>query len=106
MESCVRLPEPASSSCGQRHEETRLWHPTACCVPETAGCPCTGPEGKNCVTHITSGCMESNSDLFYLDIFSERVKYLFRHCHGLGEILFAWFINDILAGVIPIEITD
>lgn len=53
--------------------------------------------------------MESESDLppvLYLNVFSESVKYLFSHCHGLGEVLFPRFINDILAGVIPIEIAD
>lgn len=103
------IPVPASSSCGRRHEENRQWRPTACCVPETAGCLCMGPDKKNCVTHTTSDWMESNSDLlceFYLNVFSESVKYLFCHCHGLGEVLFPWFVNDILARVIPIEITD
>lgn len=109
MESWVCVPAPASSSCGRRHEETRQWHPTACCVPETAGCPCTVPGEKHCVTRATRGWMESDSDLlpdFYLNVFRERVKYLFSHCHGLGEILFPWFINDIFARVIPIEIAD
>lgn len=67
-----------------------------------------GPGEENCVTH-TSGWMESESDLlpvFYLNVFSESVKYLFGHCHGLGEVLFPWFINHILARVIPIEIAD
>lgn len=103
------IPVPASSSCGRRHEETRQWRPTACCVPEIAGCLCMGPDKKKNVTHTTSDWMESNSDLlheFYLNVFSESVKYLFCHCHGLGEVLFPWFINDILPRVIPIEITD
>lgn len=105
------IPVPASSSCGRRHEETRQWRPTVCCVPETAGCRCMGPGKKNCVTHTT---MTGWSQIliffflreFYLNVFSESVEYLFCHCHGLGEVLFSWFINHILARVIPIEITD
>lgn len=103
-----KIPVPTSSSCGRKHEETRQWRPTACCVPETAGFLCMGPDKKNCVTHKRDW-MESNSDLFcvfYLNVLSESVKYLFCHCHCLGEVLFPWFINDILARVIPIEITD
>lgn len=77
-------------------------------MPETAGCLCMGPDKKKHVAHSTSDWM-LNSDFlcdFYLNVFSKSVKYLFCHCHGLGEVLFPWFINDILARVIPIEITD
>lgn len=109
MESYLCIPVPASSSCGQKHGESQRWHPTVCCVPETAGCPYMGPAKKRLLHNATSEWMESNSDFlseFYLNVFSESVEYLFCYCHGLGEILFPWFINDILSRVIPIEITD
>lgn len=48
--SGVCVPAPASSSCGRRRAETPQWRPTACCGPETAGCPCMGPGKDNWVT--------------------------------------------------------
>lgn len=42
----------------------------------------------------------------YLNVLSQTVKNLLCHCHGFGEILFAWIIDDVLARVVPVEITD
>lgn len=40
----MKAPEPASSSCGQKHEGNQQQHPKACCGPKTAGYLYTDPE--------------------------------------------------------------
>lgn len=42
----------------------------------------------------------------YLDVFCEAIEHLFSHRHGLGKVSLALLLNDILAGVVPVEITD
>lgn len=42
----------------------------------------------------------------YLDVLSEAVEHLFSHRHGLGKVPLALLLNDILARVVPVEITD
>lgn len=62
---------------------------------------------KRCVT--AGEWAESESELLpalYLDVLGQGVKYLLRHRHGLGEVLLPRFIDDVLAGVIPVEIAD
>lgn len=42
----------------------------------------------------------------YLDVLSEAVEHLFSYRHGFGEVPLALFIDDILARVVPVEVTD
>ena len=69
--------------------------------------PVHGPwREKPCVTCIKAESKCQISFRFYLNIFSQAVENLFRHHNSFGEILFAGIINDVLARVIPVEITD
>lgn len=42
----------------------------------------------------------------YLDVLGEAVEHLFSHRHGLGKVPLALLLNDILAGVVPVEVAD
>lgn len=42
----------------------------------------------------------------YLDVLGEAVEHLFRHRHGLGKVPLALLLDDILAGVVPVEVAD
>lgn len=42
----------------------------------------------------------------YLDVLGEAVEHLFRYRHGFGEVSLSLLLNDILARVVPVEVTD
>lgn len=42
----------------------------------------------------------------YLDVLSEAVEHLLSDRHGLGKVPLALLLNDILAGVVPVEVAD
>lgn len=42
----------------------------------------------------------------YLNVLGEAVEHLFSHRHGLGKVPLALLLNDILARVVPVEVTD
>lgn len=42
----------------------------------------------------------------YLDVLSEAVEHLFSYRHGFGEVPLALLVDDILARVVPVEVTD
>lgn len=90
------------------------------CIPQPAvgqgllvACTRTlrGDHRVHTVTHIPSNIQSSTycTDEWvytHLDVLSQTVKDLFSHCHGLGEVLLAWLIDDLFPRVIPVEITD
>lgn len=42
----------------------------------------------------------------YLDVLGEAVEHLFSDRHSLGKVPLALLLNDILAGVVPVEVAD
>lgn len=42
----------------------------------------------------------------HLDVLCQAVEHLLGHRHGFGEIPLARLINDVLPGVVPVEVTD
>lgn len=42
----------------------------------------------------------------YLDVLCEAVEHLFSDRHGLGKVPLALLFDDILAGVVPVEVAD
>lgn len=42
----------------------------------------------------------------YLDVLRECVEHLLRHLDGFGKVTLALLIYDVLARVVPIEITN
>lgn len=42
----------------------------------------------------------------YLDVLGEAVEHLFSYRHGFGEVSLSLFLDDILARVVPVEVTD
>lgn len=58
-------------------------------------------EGEGCETAPPPPESES-----YLDVLGEAVEHLFSHRHCLGKVPLALLLNDILAGVVPVEVAD
>lgn len=42
----------------------------------------------------------------YLDVLGEAVEHLFSYRHGFGEVSLSLLLDDILARVVPVEVTD
>lgn len=42
----------------------------------------------------------------YLDVLGEAVEHLFGDRHGFGEVSLSLILDDILARVVPVEVTD
>lgn len=110
--TCEFLPVLASSSCVQTRARSPPRHPTICCEPETADYQCKGPVVEEQQTVMETEMCNSEELNFtlqrqqYLDILCQAVENLFSNRHGLREVPLAWFINDILPWVIPVEVTD
>lgn len=108
--ACEFLPVLASSSCVQTRARSPPRRPTICCEPETADYRCKGPmveKQKNMEKFASLKELDFTQRCHqYLDIFCQAVENLFSNRHGLREVPLAWFINDILPRVIPVEVTD
>lgn len=104
-------PELASSSCGRTRAGIPPRRPRGGCAPGSAGSRCRGPAGGG----LREGAARRGGRLPrsapaaggpYLDVLREAVEHLFSHRHGLGKVPLALLLNDILARVVPVEITD
>lgn len=113
-------PEPASSSCGRTRAETPPRHPRGGCGPDSAGFQCRVPEDRRWHEAPEGGGEGGRRGGWvraalppqvpeswpYLDVLSEAVEDLFSYRHGFGEVPLALLIDDILARVVPVEVTD
>lgn len=105
------LPERVSSSYERIRAGSRPRRPTVCCGPETAGSRCRGPDTHTDQLRVTAAIhLECNrrhgSVLPHLDVLGQAVEDLLSHGHCFREIPLPGLIDDVLTGVVPVEVAD
>lgn len=92
-----RCPPPASLGRGEQL-------PLGAASPARTG-PAPSPGGpRGGKTGSTAQCWGGLGP--YLDVLGEAVEDLLGHGHGLGEVALTLLVDDVLAGVVPVEVTD